>query len=137
MEKTELKTKELPPEALCRVCNPATFSFQSTAELPYVLGIIGQDRAVKAIHFGLDIQSPGFNTFVMGPTGTGRRSILYRIVSEQAGRAKTPDDWVYVNHFTDPGAPRAICLPPGQGGAVPYRHGAFQQRVDGSSVAGF
>ena len=107
--------KKLPPDTLYRACDPGTFSFAVTDELPYSPMIIGQDRAVEAIHFGLEIQSPGFNVFVMGPTGTGRRSILSRIVREQASLAKTPDDWVYVNHFTELGTPRAISLPPGRG----------------------
>ena len=116
MEETkQIMGKTLSPDRLCRACDPGTFSFATTDELPYAPTIIGQDRAVEAIHFGLDIQSPGFNVFVMGPTGTGRRSILSRIVHEQAGQADTPNDWVYVNHFTELGTPRAISLPPGQG----------------------
>jgi len=115
MEKIERYARELPSAALCRACDPGSFSFTTTDELSYVPMIIGQDRAVEAIHFGLDIQSPGYNVFVMGPVGTGRRSILGRIVREQAARAATPNDWVYVNHFADPGTPRAISLPPGRG----------------------
>ncbi len=106
---------ELPAAALYRACNPESFTFTTTDELAYAPLIIGQDRAVEAIHFGLDIQSPGFNVFVMGPIGTGRRSILGRIVREQASQAATPCDWVYVNHFVDPATPRAISLPPGRG----------------------
>ncbi len=106
---------ELAAAALYRACDPQNFAFTTTAELPYTPMIIGQERAVEAIHFGLDIQSPGFNVFVMGPTGTGRRSILSRIVHEQAAQAPTPRDWVYVNHFADPATPRAISLPPGRG----------------------
>lgn len=116
--KPENLSNELSPEALCFACDPDTFTFTTTADLPYVPGIIGQDRAVEAIHFGLDIQSPGYNVLVMGPTGTGRRSILLRIVQKQAASAETPNDWVYVNHFSDPGTPRAISLPPGKGGEL-------------------
>ncbi len=117
MEKTNFEQGglELPATALYRACDPESLSFTLTDELPYVPMIIGQERAVEAIHFGLDIQSPGFNIFVMGPVGTGRRSILARIVREQAAQAQKPNDWVYVNHFTDPGTPRAISLPPGRG----------------------
>ena len=110
-----VKGKELPSDALYRACDPGTFSFAVTGELPYTPTIIGQDRAVEAIYFGLDIQSPGFNVFVMGPSGTGRRSILSRIVHKQASESATPNDWVYVNRFTELGTPRAISLPPGQG----------------------
>jgi len=115
VEKIKSMVYKLPATALYRACDPESFAFTATDELPYAPMIIGQERAVEAIHFGLDIQSPGFNVFVMGPTGTGRRSILSRIVHEQAAQAPTPRDWVYVNHFADPATPRAISLPPGRG----------------------
>lgn len=117
-EQSNHKPQELAPEALCHRCDPANFAFSTTDELPYAPEIIGQARAVEAIHFGLDIQSPGFNVFVMGPAGTGRRSTLQRIVRDQAAQAETPGDWVYVYHFADPNTPRAISLPPGRGGAL-------------------
>ena len=128
-EKSEYVLRELSPEALCHHCDPVNFSFSTTDELPYTPEIIGQDRAVEAIHFGLDIQSPGFNVFVMGPSGTGRRSILQRIVRDQAAQAETPGDWVYVYHFADPNTPRAISLPPGRGGELKADMERFSSRV--------
>jgi len=107
--------QELPPESLRRVCDPSSFAFDITDDLPFEPGIIGQDRAVEAIRFGLDITSPGFNVFVMGPTGSGRRSILKRIVEEKAQGEAVPDDWVYVMSFAEPTVPHAIRLPPGRG----------------------
>lgn len=110
-----IKVPPLSAEQLSRKCDPATFDFDVTDDLPFEPGIIGQDRAVEAVRFGLDIQSPGFNIFVMGPTGSGRRSIIRRIVEEKAASKQVPDDWVYVTHFGEPGQPRAIRLPPGRG----------------------
>jgi len=86
-----------------------------TDDLPFEPGIIGQERAVEALSFGLDIDSPGFNVFVMGPTGSGRRSIIRRVVEEKAGREPAPDDWVYAVSFAEPDKPRALRLPPGRG----------------------
>lgn len=106
---------ELSPEALCRRCDPAHFAEPAPDELPDIPDIIGQERAVEAICFGLDIRSPGFNLFVTGPMGTGRRSVLQHLVAQHAAQEPTPGDWVYVNYFADPRAPRAICLPPRQG----------------------
>ncbi len=106
---------ELSPEILCRRCDPAHFTDTAAETLPDIPDIIGQERAVEAIRFGLDIRSPGFNLFVTGPTGTGRRSILQHLVAQQAAKELTPGDWVYVNYFTDSRAPRAICLPARQG----------------------
>ncbi|MBN1873463.1 MAG: AAA family ATPase [Anaerolineae bacterium] len=116
MDKVEKQSfYELVPEDLCCKCNPEVFDFHDTGELSYRPLIIGQERAVDALQFGLDIGSPGFNVFVMGIAGTGRHSILKRILKDIATQAETPDDWVYVNHFVTPGAPRAISLPPGMG----------------------
>lgn len=107
--------RELAVEALYHACAPQDLGFETTAELPFEAAVIGQERALEAIHFGLDIRSPGFNVFVMGPVGTGRRSILQRIVEAQASTAAPPHDWVYVNDFSRPGKPRALRLPPGYG----------------------
>lgn len=106
---------ELSADQLHRACDSSNFSFDVTDDLPFEPGIIGQDRAVEAVRFGLDIHSPGFNVFVMGPTGSGRRSIIRRIVEEKAASEPVPDDWVYVTRFSDPGRPRAIRLPAGRG----------------------
>jgi len=105
----------LPPEALRRYTDPARFAFATTDELAYRALIIGQERALEALHFGLGINSQGFNLFVMGPPGTGRRSIIRRVVEHLAATGPTPVDWVYVNRFSDPRRPRAISLPPGMG----------------------
>ncbi|MCD6285306.1 MAG: AAA family ATPase, partial [Anaerolineae bacterium] len=109
------KVEALPPERLRRTCDASVFAFEVTDDLPFEPGIIGQGRAVDAVRFGLDIRSPGFNIFVMGPTGSGRRSILRHIVEEKAAQEPVPDDWLYVTAFADPGKPKAIRLPPGRG----------------------
>lgn len=111
----KMKLEPLTAEQLRRSCDAANFEFDITDDLPFEPGIIGQDRAVEAIRFGLDIQSPGFNIFVMGPTGSGRRSSIKRIVEDKAAHEPVPQDWVYVTHFADPGQPRAIALPAGRG----------------------
>jgi lon-related putative ATP-dependent protease len=106
---------ELAPESLRRTCNPDDFAFDVTDDLPFEPGIIGQERAVEALRFGLDIDSPGFNVFVMGPTGSGRRSIIRRVVEEKASNEPVPDDWLYAVSFAEPEKPRALRLPPGRG----------------------
>ncbi len=117
MEETNFQPQPLSPEALRCVCDPAQFDFATTDDLPYNTVTIGQDRAVEALHFGLNIHNPGFNIYVMGSEGTGRRSIIRRVVEALGATAPTPHDWVYVNHFSDPRRPRAISLPTGQGNA--------------------
>ena len=65
---------------LYKQCDPSIFDFAGTDELPPHSETIGQRRAVQAIQFGLDIESPGFNIFVMGSTGTGRRTTVQRMI---------------------------------------------------------
>jgi len=107
--------QELTPSQLRRVCDPASFAFQSTADLPVVPDIIGQPRATHAIEFGIDIESPGFNIFVLGPGGTGRATTIQRFLEQKAATQPVPSDWVYVNNFAEPYKPRAIFLPQGLG----------------------
>jgi len=110
--------QELAPHQLRRACDPAGFSFQSTADLPVVPDIIGQPRATRAIEFGIDIASPGFNIFVLGPGGTGRATTIQRFLEQKAATGPVPPDWVYVNNFAEPYKPRAIFMPPGRGGEL-------------------
>jgi lon-related putative ATP-dependent protease len=107
--------KELVPQQLRRTCDPTSFSFKSTAELPVVPDIIGQPRATRAIEFGIDIDSPGFNIFVLGPSGSGRATTIQRFLEQKTASGPVPSDWVYVENFAEPYEPRAIPLPPGQG----------------------
>ncbi len=105
----------LPPEALYRRCDPATLTFQSTAELPDIGDFIGQDRAIKAIEFGIGMSRHGYNIFALGPSGTGRHSLTQRYVERQAATEAPPHDWCYVNNFEQPYRPRVLCLPAGMG----------------------
>ena len=108
---------ELKPEQLRRICDPATFDFKTTDELPYVEEIIGQPRGTRALEFGLEMRSPSFNVYVLGPAGTGRATAIERFVQSRATEDETPVDWCYVYNFAEPHRPRAIELPPGQGRA--------------------
>jgi lon-related putative ATP-dependent protease len=86
----------------------------STDELTPLEGIIGQDRAVKALKFGLNIDSDGFNIFVAGISGTGRMTGVKNFVEELAKTRPVPPDWCYVNNFKESYEPIAIKLPAGK-----------------------
>ncbi len=109
-----MKIKSLPSSKLRRVADPRRLKFQTTDELPVVDHIFGQPRAVRAIDFGIGVQGPGFNVFVTGSSGTGRMSTVARFLKKHAATRPTPNDWVYVHHFSDPLRPRAMSLPPGR-----------------------
>lgn len=105
----------LSPEALNRRCDPAQFSFKTTAELAPLDRILGQDRAVAAVQFGIGIRQEGYNLFAIGPSGTGKHNMVRRFVTEQAAKEPTPPDLCYVYNFKEPHRPRALILPAGKG----------------------
>jgi predicted ATP-dependent protease len=104
----------LPPESLRWTCDPSVFSFQSTAEIPPMKGIVEQERPIRAIRFGLDITSPGYNIYVSGLTGTGKTTVIRTFLEDIAARMQCPDDWCYVYNFKDPNCPTILSLPAGR-----------------------
>lgn len=107
---------EVPVERLRHVCDPTQFNFRTTEEVePLAEAIIGQERAVRAMEFGLRVRCPGYNVYVSGPTGTGRSTYARSAVEAVAADGAVPDDWCYVNNFDDPVQPLALRLPAGQG----------------------
>ena len=87
----------------------------STEELTPIDEVVGQDRAIKALTFGLNIQERGFNIYASGAYGTGRRSAVKQFLDEVAKKKPRGHDWIYVNNFSDQYEPNAIQLPPGMG----------------------
>jgi len=108
----------LPIHQLRRVCDPESFNFETTAGLTPAADIIGQPRGTRAIEFGIDIDSPGYNIFVLGEEGTGRTTAIGRFLRERAAQRPTPQDWMYVNNFVEPHKPRALNLPAGMGAVL-------------------
>jgi lon-related putative ATP-dependent protease len=103
----------LAPEQLRRHCDPTGLGFRSTEELADLADALGQARADGAIRFGVDIQREGYNLYAMGPEGLGRRTLVRRILEDQARGRAVPPDWCYVFNFKAPHRPRALQLPAG------------------------
>lgn len=108
-------TKELGPESLYKRCDPEQFSFETTAELADTGGIIGQGRAMEALHFGVGIRREGYNLFVLGPPGIGKYSVVHHYLERSAETAPPPPDWCYIHNFEHPDRPHAVMLPAGRG----------------------
>ncbi len=108
-------TSSLPVEKLSRKADLSAIAFDSTAELTPIDGLLGQQRAADALQFGTRIDAPGFNLFVIGSPGASIDRAVKALLVEKAAAQPVPRDWVYVNNFADPRAPRAIELPPGRG----------------------
>jgi len=108
IEKYRVKTSELS-----RQCADDPFDFTSTKDLEPLDEVIGQRRAVEAIHFGLDMKGPGYHIFITGFEGTGRTSITKDILTGVAKTRETPEDLCLVNNFDDPYRPGIMRLPTG------------------------
>jgi len=106
---------ELPPESLRKECDAKLVRCETTQELRPLQEIIGQERAVRALKFGLGIRNQGFNIYVAGYPGTGRKTAVKSFVEEIAQVEALPSDWCYVNNFANPYEPKAIQLPAGKG----------------------
>ena len=106
----------LPLDAnmLRQPCDPDQFNFDTTAELQDLEEVIGQERAVDAISFGIGIQQKGFNLFALGPNGTGKYTSVHRSLKIRAIKEPAPPDWCYVFNFDQSDKPNALRLPAGR-----------------------
>ncbi len=105
---------EVEPSTLFRPCNPDSFSFQTTEDLPDLQGLIGQPRAYRGLAVGSEVTGRGFNIFVMGLPSSGRTTFSKEYLEQRAANMPIPDDWCYVNNFGDPHQPHALHLPVGR-----------------------
>ncbi|MFZ5965620.1 MAG: Lon protease family protein [Bacillota bacterium] len=110
--------KELSYEKLKRFFDLNEFDFETTEDLIPLEEIIGQQRAVKAMEFGLQVKNSKYNIFVTGLKGVGKTSYTQRVINEKAKEEKIPDDWCYVYNFEEPSNPIALNMPPGMGKAL-------------------
>lgn len=107
-----MSISKLKSEQLYTKCDPKKFDFSTTAELAERLSALGQDRALSAVEVGINIKSKGYNLFCLGPEGTGKTSLVKRVLVEEAKKRPTPDDWAYIYNFEEPHKPLAISFPP-------------------------
>lgn len=105
---------KLKSDELYKKCDPHKFEFTTTAELEERLSALGQDRAISAVELGINIKSKGYNLFCLGPEGTGKTSLVKRILVKEAKNRPTPKDWVYVYNFDEPHKPIAISFEAGE-----------------------
>ena len=107
--------KGLSHKKLRNEFNPKELPFTDTSKIEPLYGIIGQDRAVKALEFGINIKTRGYNIYLSGMTGTGKTSYAQNFLKKIAAKEKVPDDWCYVYNFDKPNEPTSLKLPAGKG----------------------
>lgn len=105
----------LSPDRLCHACEAGRFGFETTAELEDLSEAVGQMRAIDAARFGIGMRHAGYNLYVMGPAGIGKRFLVRQLLEQRVPGEAKPADWCYVNNFSQPHKPRAIRLPAGMG----------------------
>ncbi len=113
--KRERVFRELAPEQLTWRCPENELNFKSTEELEPIDDIIGQERAVKALQFGVEIKSPGYNVFVSGIAGTGRLTTIKRLLEEIHVDCTPAPDRCYVYNTKEADIPRLLEFERGHG----------------------
>ena len=107
---------ELTPKDLKDICNTSIFKFETTKEIEDVSDLIyGQERALNALEFGIDIDVKGYNLYIEGSAGIGKTMYTKRFLEERAAKNKVPNDWCYIYNFENPNEPVAVSFPAGQG----------------------
>ena len=110
------KRNELTPKDLKDICNPNLFKFETTKELVDTNDLIyGQERGIKALEFGTEIDIKGYNLYLEGPSGVGKTMYTKKFLTKKAEKEKVPNDWVYIYNFENPNEPVAVSFPAGQG----------------------
>ena len=118
-EKNELSYRDLK-----MVCDQNMFNFETTEELEPINDGIGQERGIKALEFGINVNVKGYNLYIEGPSGVGKTMYTKNYLDSISSKKKVPNDWCYIYNFQNPNEPIAISLPAGQGKE-------FKENMDG------
>jgi predicted ATP-dependent protease len=113
------------PEQVRRTTDPARLGFDTTANLTPIEGLSGQARAEEAIDFALGMPGSGYNLYIAGQPGSGRRTSALKRVQALASQQPAASDWCYLYHFDQPSEPLAVELPSGSAPAFAHDVEAF------------
>jgi ATP-dependent Lon protease len=105
---------ELTPADLRWKCDPDILEFDSTEDLKPIEGIIGQERALKAIRLGVEMRAPGYNIFICGMSGSGKATTVKQMLETIGADCPPLFDYAYVNNFKDPDRPTLLIFPKGK-----------------------
>jgi len=108
-----MPARSLPAHELATRCDPALLR---DLEAAGAAGLVGQPRARAAVEFGIGMRHAGYHLMVMGPSGSGKRSLVRGVIDRHVAQDGTQrSDWVYVNNFAAPHRPIALQLAAGRG----------------------
>lgn len=126
---------EVSAEKLMWKCDPELFAFECTKDLAPLREFVGQDRAIRAIEFGLSMDRDGYNIYVAGMTGTGKTSAVKRQIDklledkQTTGQVGPPQDWLYLYNFDNVERPLVLNLPQAKGKLFKEQIDALLQRI--------
>ena len=110
------KINELDYKDLKDICNPNLLKLDKINEVADTTNLVyGQDRGIKALEFGVNVDLKGYNMYLEGPAGVGKTMYTKKFLQTRAEKEKVPNDWCYIYNFDDPNEPIAVSLPAGQG----------------------
>jgi lon-related putative ATP-dependent protease len=104
------------PADLRKACDTLSLAFERSDELPATTTLLGQQRAIDAIRFGIQMANDGYNVVVLGHPGSHRHGLVDELVGQEAAQKRPPPDWCYVNNFADSERPQALHFEAGEGG---------------------
>ncbi len=108
------RSNELKPEDLKWTCDADVFDFENTKNVRPIEGIVGQERALKALRLGVELKSPGYNIFITGLSGTGKFTAIKQMLESITPDCSSLNDYAYVNNFKDEDRPMLLRFPAGQ-----------------------
>lgn len=124
------KINELEYKDLKDVCNPNTIKLEKVNEVLDTTNLVyGQDRGIKALEFGVNVDIKGYNMYLEGPAGVGKTMYTKKFLQTRAAKEKVPCDWCYIYNFDDPNEPIAVSLPAGQGKAFQEDMNSFIKNI--------
>jgi len=108
------RQKKLSANNLKLQINSSDYSTITKSSETRINNILGQERAQSALDFGIAMQTPGYNIYVMGEPGTGRLSMITNLLTPTSQKQETPPAYAYVENFENTREPLAIQVPANQ-----------------------
>jgi hypothetical protein len=106
----------LPAHELRAHFDDDLLTFDTTASLEDVADrVVGQERAIDAIQFGMGMKESGYNIFIAGPAKAGLTYTARTFIEDQARQEPTPPDWCYVFNFKEQDKPKGLKISAGTG----------------------
>ncbi len=124
-----LDTFSVPVEQLYFKVDEKLLGFNTTKDVKPDCKMFGHDVAKQALSFAIECPAKGFNAYVRGLSGTGRKTLVRQVLNEIKPKARQRHDYCYIHNFSHPSVPRLVILPNGYGKRLKQRMSAFSDYV--------